>query len=137
ASAFASLSLDPPLVLVCVGRQSHSYPALIRDGAVFAVNILAQQQEDISRLFASKRPDKFADLAYADGQLGVPVLQNTLSYLECRVLERHIGGDHTILVASVEYLGTMGEGQPLLHYRGQYAALAPVGRSQSLALGGA
>ena len=98
--------------------------ALLRDDAVFAANILSHAQEDVSRLFASKRQDKFTHLSYRDGVLGVPILADVLAYLECRVAERHGGGDHAILVASVEHLGASGDGRhPLLHYRGGYTSL--------------
>ena len=125
ANALTSLSLDPPLVLVCVGKQSHTYPALMESDATFAINILSRDQESVSRLFASKHPDKFEATPYRVGKLGVPILEHTLAYLECRVVERHIGGDHVILVASVQHLG-LGEGaaRPLLHYRGEYRSLA-------------
>ncbi len=125
ANAFTSLSLDPPLVLVCVDERSHTYPALMQEDAVFAVNILAREQESISRLFASKRADKFDLIACRTGALGAPLLEDTLAYLECRVVERHVGGDHVILVGSVQHLGTDDSAvQPLLHYRGEYRSLA-------------
>ena len=124
ANALTSLSLNPPLVLVCVDKRSHTYPALMESNAAFAINILSRYQESISRLFASKRPDKFEATPYRVGKLGVPVLEHTLAYLECRVVERHTGGDHVILVASVQHLGTGGSGaRPLLHYRGEYRSL--------------
>jgi 3-hydroxy-9,10-secoandrosta-1,3,5(10)-triene-9,17-dione monooxygenase reductase component len=122
ANAFTSLSLDPPLVVVCVDKRSQTYPALQADGAVFAVNILSRDQESISRHFASKHPDKFALVDYASSQRGVPILHDVLAFLECRVVERFDGGDHTILVGAVHNLGALAGADPLLFYRGVYTS---------------
>jgi flavin reductase (DIM6/NTAB) family NADH-FMN oxidoreductase RutF len=124
ATAFTSLSLDPPRILVCVSTRSHTYPALMTEGAAFAVNMLRCEQEGIADIFASKRDDKFLLVDVEDGLLGVPVLKNTLAHLECRVVARYPGGDHVILVASVEHLASDEQGEPLLFYRGQYTGLA-------------
>ena len=124
ANAFTSLSLDPPLVVVCVAKRSQTYPALQTDGAIFAVNILSRDQESLSRHFASKQPDKFALVDYSLGPLGAPILQGVLAFLECRVVERFHGGDHTILVGEVHNVGTLAGDDPLLFYRGAYTSTA-------------
>lgn len=124
ASAFTSLSLDPPLVLVCVDAGGDTYPALQVDGAIFAVSILSQEQEALSRIFASKQPDKFHTVAYRDGLLGVPLLDGALTHLECRVVERHTGGDHIILVATVLQAHDGLDAPPLLYHRGRYTRVA-------------
>jgi flavin reductase (DIM6/NTAB) family NADH-FMN oxidoreductase RutF len=121
ASAFASVSLDPPLVLVCVDRSAQSYPALLACGH-FAVNILTSEQEPFSRRFATKRDDKFEGVGYQSGQLGMPVLDGALAVLECRTVYTYAGGDHTIFVGEVE-AADAGRGSPLLYYRGQYQQL--------------
>jgi flavin reductase (DIM6/NTAB) family NADH-FMN oxidoreductase RutF len=120
-SAFASLSLDPPLVLVCVDHKSQTYPWLIETGR-FAVNILRLEQEAVSRRFASQRLDKFDGVPYRLGAGSLPVLEEALAHLECRTVATHVEGDHTILVGRVEG-GQVAEGQPLLYFRGRYQRL--------------
>lgn len=120
-SAFTSLSLDPPLVLVCVDHKSQSYPAL-RDHGRFAVNVLTTGQEVLSRRFASTRLDKFEGVPYRMSELGLPLLEAALAQLECRTVRAHVEGDHTIFVGMVERVH-VGTGDPLLYYRGQYNRL--------------
>jgi flavin reductase (DIM6/NTAB) family NADH-FMN oxidoreductase RutF len=121
ASAFASLSLDPPLVLVCVDHKSQTYPAL-RERGRFAVNVLTTHQEALSRRFASTRLDKFDGVAHRLSPLGLPLLDDALAHIECVTVTTHVEGDHTIFVGRVER-ATVGEGDPLLYYRGQYTRL--------------
>lgn len=121
-SAFCSVSLDPPQVLVCVDHKSQSYPAL-RDGTCFAVNILGSEHESVSRRFATTRLDKFDGVPWSRGTLGVPLLDGALAHLECRTVSRHVEGDHTILVGRVEEARN-GAGEPLLYFRGKYGRLA-------------
>jgi flavin reductase (DIM6/NTAB) family NADH-FMN oxidoreductase RutF len=122
ASAFTSVSLEPPLVLVCVDHKSNSYPALLESGR-FAVNILRLEQEPISRHFASTLLDKFAAVPFHLSSLGVPVIEGALAHLECVTVSAHEAGDHTIFVGRVEQAG-LGEGEPLLYYRGRYNRLS-------------
>ena len=121
-SAFCSVSLDPPQILVCVDHKSQSYPAL-RDGSCFAVNILTSEHESVSRRFATTRLDKFDGVPWHPGRLGVPLIDGALAHLECRTVSRHVEGDHTILVGRVEEAGN-GTGEPLLYFRGKYGRLA-------------
>ena len=97
ASAVSSLSLDPPMVLVCLNKSSETQSAVLEAGA-FCVNILAEAQQDIAYQFA-KKGDKFADVACDEGLAGVPVLRGTLAHLECRVDETVTGGTHTVFLA--------------------------------------
>jgi flavin reductase (DIM6/NTAB) family NADH-FMN oxidoreductase RutF len=120
-SAFASLSLDPPLVLVCVDHKSQTYPALLERGR-FAINVLATHQEAVSRRFASTRLDKFDGVAHRLSPLGLPLLDDALAQLECVTVATHVEGDHTVFVGRVER-ATVGAGEPLLYYRGQYGRL--------------
>lgn len=123
ATAFSSLSLDPPMVLVCIDRAASIAPAL--EGLThLAVHVLGADQEAISRQFAVKDGDRFAGLALARGAGNVPLLPGALVRLECRIAERHPGGDHVIVVAEV-LAAEVGEGEPLLYFRGRYARLAP------------
>jgi flavin reductase (DIM6/NTAB) family NADH-FMN oxidoreductase RutF len=122
-SAFASLSLDPPLVLVCVDHKSQSYPALMEHGR-FAVNVLGLGHEPISRRFATTTADKFDGVAYAVSPLGLPLIEGALAHIECTTVSTHVEGDHTILVGRVERTG-LGDGEPLLYFRGKYGRLQP------------
>jgi flavin reductase (DIM6/NTAB) family NADH-FMN oxidoreductase RutF len=127
ASAFTSVSLVPPLILVCVDRQAQSYEALRTYGR-FAVNILAADQERLSRHFATTQPNKFETVPFHRGARGLPLLPDALAHLECRTVHVYPGGDHTIFVGEVEAAG-VGNGEPLLYYRGQYNRLCAPGSS--------
>lgn len=122
ASAFTSVSLEPPLVLVCVDHKSQSFPALVDSGR-FAVNILKLGQEAISRRFASTRLDKFDEVAFRVSELGLPLIEGSLAQLECTTVSTYAEGDHTIFVGRVERAET-GTGEPLLYCRGQYDRLS-------------
>ncbi len=131
ASSFASVSLDPPLVLICVAHKAQSYPA-IQAGGKFAVNVLGRDQEAVSRRFASSTlsgPEKFEGIDYRQGALGLPLLKDALAELECRVVHAYPGGDHTIFVARVEAGDSRADAglEPLVYYRGQYSHFHPPG----------
>jgi flavin reductase (DIM6/NTAB) family NADH-FMN oxidoreductase RutF len=117
-ASFASLSLHPPLVLVCVEKSVKTHDAIAASGK-FAVNILAQEQTDISAKFASRSDDKFAGVDVTAGELGVPLIANSLTTLECALRETLPGGDHTIYVGEVVDARTR-EGIPLLYFRSGY-----------------
>ena len=122
ASAFTSVSLDPPLILVCVDHKSQSYPALVA-GKVFAVNVLCHDQEHVSRRFATtKIENKFEGVPFSVSPMGLPLLDNALAHLECATVNVHIEGDHSIFVGRVEQVRT-GSGLPLVYYRGRYDRL--------------
>lgn len=120
-SAFSSLSLDPPLVLVCIDNGASVAPVLEHCDA-FAVNILAEDQEALSRRFAERELDRFDGVSVSRGALGLALLDGALANLECRVTARHPAGDHTILVGEVKE-ASLREGHPLLYYRGGYRRL--------------
>ena len=122
ASAFSSVSLDPPLVLICVDHKSQSYPAL-RERGCFAVNILSVEQQAISRRCASSRLDKFDDVPHTISDLGLPLIEGAIAHLECTTVSTHVEGDHTIFVGRVDR-ARVGTGEPLLYFRGQYQQLA-------------
>ncbi|MBI3654563.1 MAG: flavin reductase family protein [Acidobacteria bacterium] len=121
-SAFSSLSLNPPLILVCIDNRS-SLIEHLRDGKFFAVNILSEDQEFHSRRFASKEPKRFDGIGYQEGATGAPALDNALAVLECRVVNTYAGGDHTIVVGEVEATN-LSDAKPLLYFRGGYNQLA-------------
>jgi flavin reductase (DIM6/NTAB) family NADH-FMN oxidoreductase RutF len=120
-SAFSSLSLNPPLILVCVDRGSSAGPAL-EAASHFAVNILSDEQEALSRRFSQKDVDRFDGVGFTRSAHGPALLEGALATLECRVAARHPGGDHTILVGEV-LDASMHEGHPLLYYRSGYRRL--------------
>jgi len=122
ASAFCSVSLDPRLCLVSVDNRSESIGAIIESGS-FVVNILSSDQEDISRRFASKLPDKFEGIPYRLGpETDAPILDGVLAWIECSVFESVVAGDHTVFVGEI-LDGTSNEGTPLVYFRSQYRRL--------------
>ena len=121
-TAFSSLSLEPPLLLVCIDKRARIHDRLKKGGA-FAVNLLADDQEVVSRRFAAKGQDPFHETGYREGATGSPLLDGTISAVECRIVELLPGGDHTIVVGQVEATH-VHEGKPLLYFRGGYGQLA-------------
>ena len=117
--SFSSLSLDPPLVLVLPSRGSTSWPD-IHDTGRFCVNVLAEDQEDLSTTFARSGGDKFADVAWEPSGLGSPILGGATAWIDCTLDAVHEGGDHLIVVGAVHDLGAVGS-QPLVFLRGNYA----------------
>ncbi|MBI4362583.1 MAG: flavin reductase family protein [Euryarchaeota archaeon] len=126
ANSFTSLSLEPPLVLVCVDKKTTAHPMLTRS-RIFAVNILAADQEEVSRKFADKAQEatRFDGLRTATGVTGAPLIEGSLAYADCRVVAVHDGGDHSIFVGLVEDLATWQDKPPLLFHKGRYRGLAP------------
>jgi len=122
ANSFTSVSLDPPLVLFAVARTSSTWPK-IEAARKFAVNILGAHQEEVSRLFATKDVDRFAQVDWHLGVGGSPVLHDTLAYLDCEFWAEYDGGDHIIVVGRVLDLGVTHEGSPLLFFQGKYGRL--------------
>ena len=120
-SAFSSLSLDPPLVLVCIDHSASIWPVL-KHAAHFAINVLGSTQEALSRRFSSRDGDRFEGVGFTRGTSGVALLDDTLAAVECTVTTRVEQGDHTILIGIVEF-GVARDLQPLLYYRGGYASL--------------
>jgi flavin reductase (DIM6/NTAB) family NADH-FMN oxidoreductase RutF len=100
ANSFTSVSLDPPLVLVCIARTTGSYPLFSRT-AHFAINILSEEQRPISSRFASKDVDKFAQVQWRPGHTGSPLIAGTVAWLDCRAEQQIDAGDHLILVGRV------------------------------------
>ncbi len=121
-SAFCSVSLDPPMVLICIEKTTASHYA-ITECNVFVVNILDESQEYLSVRFAAPSDDKFEDLEFRQGIDGVPALKNALATLECRLKHTYDGGDHSIFVGQVEKT-VAGDDAPLVYFRGQYGAVS-------------
>ncbi len=121
ANAVTSVSLEPPLVLICVDKKAESYPCF-EDSKCFTVNLLAEGQEDISRRFAVSGGPKFEGINCRPGANGAPILGETLGYIECKVVAAYDGGDHTIYLGEVQEAETR-EARPLLFFRGGYRNL--------------
>jgi flavin reductase (DIM6/NTAB) family NADH-FMN oxidoreductase RutF len=125
-NAFCSVSLDPPLVLVCIERTAHIHD-LLTEAGIFAVNLLADGQDEIARCFAvssDRRNTEFCGCEARNVQTGAPVLRDALSYLDCVITDVFPGGDHSIVVGRVEALGATDH-KPLVYYRSQYTNLIP------------
>lgn len=119
-TAFSSVSLDPPLVLVCIDLRSEAHAGF--DRGAFAVSLLAEGQESVSQRFASGGPAKFAEGGLATGESGLLLVPGALAHLECRVHATFPGGDHLIYVGLVERVAVF-EGRPLLHHARGYRSL--------------
>jgi flavin reductase (DIM6/NTAB) family NADH-FMN oxidoreductase RutF len=121
ANAVTSLSLEPPLLLICVDRKAETFPHFF-DSKIFVLNILGEDQEEVSRRFAKTGGDKFAGLPHRTGHLDTPLLEGTLGHVECRIIETLEGGDHVIHIGEVQHAEAR-EGRPLLFFRGRYGRL--------------
>ncbi|MGE0725283.1 MAG: flavin reductase family protein [Alphaproteobacteria bacterium] len=122
-SSFASLSLDPPLVLFCLEWSADCWPAFAAADH-FTVNFLAADQAGLSVRFSSLAPDRWSGVAHRPGAAGGPVIVGALGWVACRKEAVHSGGDHAIVVGRVEDLDRDPDRQPLLHFRGRYGAFA-------------
>ncbi len=118
-SSFASVSIDPPLVLICVNREARSY-LYISSSKIFSVNILAGNQRVLAERFAGKlRDNQFEGVEYDIGATGAPVLRGTVAHLDCEVVEEHHAGSHSIFVGRVVSC-TSRPGSPLGYYNGDF-----------------
>ena len=122
ASSLSSVSLEPPLILLAIEKIAAIHP-VVTTGSRFVVNILAADQEALSRRFAQKGDDRFEGIGYAESPDGVPVLDGVLAHLECERWAIHDAGDHTLLIGRVTG-GNAEDGRPLCYFRGGYTGLA-------------
>ncbi|MGO1560820.1 Nitrilotriacetate monooxygenase component B [Actinomycetales bacterium JB111] len=118
--SFSALSLDPPLVLVCPQRSSTTWPLIRRTGR-FTVSVLGADQRDVSNAFARSGTDKFDGVGWSVSPAGNPVIDGSIAWLDCWVLNEVDGGDHEIVVGLVENLERGADSAPLLFHQGQYA----------------
>ncbi|GAA2100704.1 flavin reductase family protein [Streptomyces albiaxialis] len=121
-NSFTSVSLAPPLVSFCVARTSRTWPR-IRGTGLVCVNILHEDQRDISRRMATSGGDKFRGLTWTDSPSGLPLIDGVIGWLECAVDDEHPAGDHAIVVARVRHMEARGADRPLVFYRGGYSRL--------------
>jgi flavin reductase (DIM6/NTAB) family NADH-FMN oxidoreductase RutF len=122
ANAVASLSLEPPLMIAALDRDSRTLAA-VRGVGAFGINVLAADQEELARAFATKapHPEKWADVTW-DHHAGVPIIDGCVLWVACRLRGAHDGGDHVILTGGVEAIGS-GAGHPLVFHAGTYRGL--------------
>jgi len=121
--SFFSISLEPPLVGFCAGHASTSWPG-IKEAGRFCVNVLADDQEELSRVFASKEVDKFQGVGWSPSPLGAPRLHDVLAWIDCEIDQVLPAGDHDIVVGAVHDLEVAREADPLVFFRGGYNRLA-------------
>jgi 3-hydroxy-9,10-secoandrosta-1,3,5(10)-triene-9,17-dione monooxygenase reductase component len=130
-NAFCSVSLDPPLILVCAGAQSESWPVIKAVGP-FAVNILAEGQGALCKRFSRKGLDRFAGIAERPGYTGAPLLVDaSVASLECLPHSEHVAGDHTIVVGRVVALHEYEQTSPLVFFSSDFRQLRPTERPVS------
>jgi len=122
ANAVTSLSLDPPLVILCIQKDSQSLDKF-SDGGCFALNILAADQQEISDRFAFKGPKDFSSLDTKTAETGAPILNGSLGWIDCKLKEILPGGDHDIFIGEIVAGEAPEDGAPLLYYDGKYAKL--------------
>lgn len=122
ASAFTSVSIDPPLVSVCFDKSTQSLDAFVK-GTHFTVNILSNSQKEQSQHFARRAENKFDGVDYQIGENGCPVLPGSLAVVQCAREAMHDTGDHWLIIGRVEHLDSAQSDDPLIHFRGEYRFL--------------
>ncbi|KAF3999538.1 flavin reductase family protein [Glaciimonas immobilis] len=122
ATAFSSLSCNPPMILICLSNKAECFQTFTSSGR-FAVNILSQDYEQLAMRFATTGADKFAGGEFVLGESGLPVLPYALASLECKVDQFHPGGDHVILTGIVEH-ANVHEGEATVYFGGKFRFLA-------------
>lgn len=121
--SFSALSLDPPLVLFCPMKNSGSWLGIEKAGK-FAVNILSEEQEDVSSTFGRRGDDKFANIDWSMSKLGSPIIDGVMASFDCEIYQVLDGGDHWIVLGRVHHLGPVDKtARPLLFYRGAYLGI--------------
>ncbi len=120
-NSVTSLSLEPPLFLICLSHKSNTLAALRASGH-FGLHFLSRGQTRVSQICASKQDNKFAEIPHRLGRNGSPLIDGVIAAAECTVSDICPGGDHTIIIGAVDYIHVFG-GEPLLYHRGNYAAL--------------
>ncbi|MBI5084624.1 MAG: flavin reductase family protein [Acidobacteria bacterium] len=121
ANSFCSVSLHPPMVLVCVAHKASTHGPFAAASS-FAINILSENQRELSVRFASSHSNRFEGVNWRKGECGAPVLDDSLAVLECATRERIAAGDHTIFLGEVRQ-ATVKDGRPLVYFGGGYGEL--------------
>ncbi len=124
ATSFSSVSLDPPQILVCINKSADTGDAVL-EGKTFAVNILKADQQDISNQFAggASQEERFANVAWHEGEIGTPVIDDALASLECTVVDQVQAGTHWVIIGEVQAVSCR-DGEPLMYYNSGYRELS-------------
>ncbi len=127
ANAIASISIDPPLMMASIARKAETHSAVIGSHA-FAVSVLSSEQRDLAECFAqpttAEKLKRFCDAAWHEAETGSPILEGALAYFDCRLSERHDGGDHAIFIGEIVAASYREDAEPLLWYGSDYRHLA-------------
>lgn len=124
ATSFSSVSLEPPLILVCINQATDTGEVML-ESRHFAVNILNAEQQQVSNQFAggSSQEERFGNVVWHEGVVGSPVLDDALASIECKVVQQVSAGSHWVIIGEVEHV-TCREGEPLLYYNSAYQTLS-------------
>jgi flavin reductase len=129
ANAIASISIDPPLMMASISRHAETHTAILGSHA-FAVSVLAADQRGLADCFAQPttavKLTRFCDAAWHEAESGSPILDGALAYFDCRLVDRHDGGDHTIFIGEIVAAGYREDGEPLVWFASRYRRLAPL-----------
>lgn len=125
ANSFTSVSLDPPLLLVCLAHKAYSY-GIFREAKSFAVNVLCAEQEETAKRFATSGIDKFSQIDWSAGQMGAPLIEGSLAVFDCTMHQRVVAGDHDILMGQVISFSRQ-EGDALVYHSGSFRTLGITG----------
>ena len=124
ANAFTSLSLTPPLALICIDKAVQCY-SCFEESKIFAVNVLSEDQEELSRRFATKGIEKFAGVKWHLSEDGLARLDGAISHIECKIVRSYDGGDHTIYVGEI-FRATTSSERPLIFFKSKYHRLPEI-----------
>ena len=126
ANAIASISIDPPLMMASIARKAETHSAIVGSHA-FAVSVLSNDQRDLADCFAqpttADKLKRFCDAAWHEAETGSPILEGALAYFDCRLTERHPGGDHTLFLGEIVAAGYREDAAPLIWYGSRYRRL--------------
>lgn len=124
ANSFTSVSLDPPLVAFCAAHSSTTYPR-IREAGHFCVNVLAEEQADIARLFSVRGVDRFSAISWSASPTGAAIIDGVVAWVDCEIYQEHVAGDHMIVVGHVVACEAYAMRHPLLYFRGSFGVERP------------
>jgi flavin reductase (DIM6/NTAB) family NADH-FMN oxidoreductase RutF len=123
ANAVASISVDPPLMMASIARKAETHGAIIGSHA-FAISVLSREQQALAECFAqsttAEKLTRFCDAAWHEAESGSPILEDALAYFDCRLVERHAAGDHTIFIGEIVAAGYRDDAEPLLWYASRF-----------------
>jgi flavin reductase len=127
ANAIASISVDPPLMMASIARKAETHGAIVGSHA-FSISVLAADQQALAECFArpttASKLTGFCGAAWHEAETGSPILEGAIAYFDCRLLERHDGGDHTIFIGEIVAAGYREDAEPLLWYASAYRRLS-------------